>query len=918
MKPIKLTLSAFGPYAGEITVDFSRLREKGLYLITGDTGAGKTTLFDGITFALYGEASGTSREPAMLRSSYAQDDTPTFAELVFQCGATTCTVRRNPEYLRPAKKGKKLVKERADAELRFQDGRLPVTGSREVTKAIHDLIGLNRVQFSRVAMIAQGEFQQLLLARTEERGKLFREIFHTAPYQQLQDALKAEASKWKGKYETLTQSIEQHINTVRPVPSWEETWENAAQRSAEEALVTLDGMLEQEKARLAELSLEEKAQKAAAAERSRRIGQGQAALKIQNALEESRVKCIYLTEELEKKQIAWQEAFPKQEKIDTLTQEIAARTQQLPAYEAQEKLARMIQDEQDALDQAERKARRAKERIQTGEETWNAFQEELRGSERVEQEIRFYKEQTEKLAQQKEAVELLVQEKQQRDTLETVYQDALQQYQKTAASAQAKREAYTRMERAFLDGQAGYLAGFLEEGRPCPVCGALHHPSPARANTEMPSREALDKEKHCVEEAEKKAAEQSQAAGRARESWFIACQSTKSRGEMLFGSISAEDLENVLATAEEKNRIESEKLERTLVNLASQQARRDSIQKKLPKLRQQIEVDRQDSMELERSAAASESRLKALLEQYRQQGEQLEFSNRTEAHDKLKACKNEKENLCKELERLRTELENCRTAVGQETAKIETLEQQAHQAQPEDLDVLRAQAEEGERIQNMIRLEKEALLTRHDINGRVRDVLVSQEEKRKKVQETWTWISALSDTANGTLSQRDKITLETYIQMTRFDRVLTRANVRLMAMTGGRYELRRQKGSTDQRTRSGLELNILDHWEGGQRSVKTLSGGETFQASLSLALGLADELQAAAGGIRLEALFVDEGFGSLDDEALEQAIQTLSGLTEGARLVGIISHVSSLRSRIDRQIRITKCPGGSSKISMEC
>ena len=154
--------------------------------------------------------------------------------------------------------------------------------------------------------------------------------------------------------------------------------------------------------------------------------------------------------------------------------------------------------------------------------------------------------------------------------------------------------------------------------------------------------------------------------------------------------------------------------------------------------------------------------------------------------------------------------------------------------------------------------------------------------------------------------------------MTWFDQVLTRANVRLMAMTGGRYELRRQNRSTDQRTRSGLELNILDHWEGGQRSVKTLSGGETFQASLSLALGLADELQRTAGGIRLEALFVDEGFGSLDDEALEQAIQTLSGLTEGSRLVGIISHVSSLKSRIDRQIRVVKCPGGSSKVTMEC
>lgn len=918
MKPITLTLSAFGPYAGQVTVDFSRLGEKGLYLITGDTGAGKTTLFDGITFALYGEASGGSREPSMLRSNYAQDATPTFARLVFQCGQTVCTVQRNPEYWRPAKKGNKLVKERADAELTFQDGRLPVTGSREVTRAIYDLIGLDRVQFSRVAMIAQGEFQQLLLAKTEERGKLFREIFHTAPYQQLQDVLKAENSKWRGEYETLTQSIVQHLDAVRPDPSWEEAWKEASQRSAEEALATLDEMLSQEEAALADLTLQEEAQKVAAADLSRRIGQGEAALKTKNALEETRVKHIHLTEELNHCQTAWQEAAPKQSRIDALTQEIAVRMQQIPVYEAQETLAQMIQKEQAALKKAESNARRAKENADAREEKREALQKELTGLEGLEQEAHLLMEQKERVDQQKDALNALLKEKERRDSLEKDYQDALQQYQNAIVIAQKKRDAYSQLERAFLDGQAGYLAGFLEEGRPCPVCGALHHPSPARASTEIPSRERLDQEKQRVEKVERDAADKSLVAGTAREAWSIASQSTKTKTEMLFGAGEAEHLEDTLSEAEKKQQIEAERLERALIDVTAQQKRRDVIQKKLPELTQQITADRQSSLEWERSVAASESRLTAWQEQYRQQGEQLEFSNQAEAQDKLRACEKEKETLVKELEQLRTAWETCRSAVEQTAAKMETLEEQVQQTHPQDLDALQAQAEEGERIQKSIRQEKETLLTRHDINGRARDALASQEHKRKNVQETWTWISALSDTANGTLSQRDKITLETYVQMTWFDQVLTRANVRLMAMTDGRYELRRQNRSTDQRTRSGLELNILDHWEGGQRSVKTLSGGETFQASLSLALGLADELQRAAGGIRLEALFVDEGFGSLDDEALEQAIQTLSGLTEGSRLVGIISHVSSLKSRIDRQIRVVKCPGGSSKVTMEC
>ena len=216
MRPLTLTLSAFGPYAETVTVDFARLGDRGLYLITGETGAGKTSLFDGITFALYGEASGPYREAAMLRSTYAAKDTPTYVELTFRCQQADYVVRRNPEYLRPAKRGDKWVTEKADAQLTYPDGRPPVTGTREVTKAIEGIVGLDRTQFSRVAMLAQGGFLQLLLAKTEERSKIFREIFHTGPYQQLQEALRREAAQWKGAYEKLSLAIDQHRQSVQP------------------------------------------------------------------------------------------------------------------------------------------------------------------------------------------------------------------------------------------------------------------------------------------------------------------------------------------------------------------------------------------------------------------------------------------------------------------------------------------------------------------------------------------------------------------------------------------------------------------------------------------------------------------------------------------------------------------------------
>ena len=257
MRPLVLTLSAFGPYAEEVTVDFSQLGTRGIYLITGETGAGKTTLFDGITFALYGEASGTHREPVMLRSSYAKGTVPTFVELTFQCGEKQYTVRRNPEYLRPAKRGDKLVVEKADAQLLFPDGHPPVTGTREVTKAVKALIGLDRAQFNRVAMIAQGEFLQLLLAKTEERSKIFREIFHTEPYQKLQEVLRTEAAQWKSTYESLSQKIQQHVEQVQPGPEWEEAWREAVCLEDGEMLSLLEKILQQETADLEALRKQE-------------------------------------------------------------------------------------------------------------------------------------------------------------------------------------------------------------------------------------------------------------------------------------------------------------------------------------------------------------------------------------------------------------------------------------------------------------------------------------------------------------------------------------------------------------------------------------------------------------------------------------------------------------------------------------
>ena len=218
MRPLKLTISAFGPYAGRTEIPLEQLGDRGLYLITGDTGAGKTTLFDAIAFALYGEPSGASREPSMLRSKYADPGTPTFVEMEFLCRDQRYTVRRNPEYQRPRGRGEGFTVQKADASLTFPDGRPPVTKSRDVTQAIRDLIGLDRNQFCQIAMIAQGDFQRLLLAKTEDRSKIFRELFSTRLYQVFEDRVRAETAALKQQAQEARRSVEQYLRGA----SWED------------------------------------------------------------------------------------------------------------------------------------------------------------------------------------------------------------------------------------------------------------------------------------------------------------------------------------------------------------------------------------------------------------------------------------------------------------------------------------------------------------------------------------------------------------------------------------------------------------------------------------------------------------------------------------------------------------------------
>lgn len=1407
MKPVKLIMSAFGPYAERTEIDFERFGGQGLYLITGDTGAGKTTIFDAIAFALYGEASGDVRRADMFRSKYAKEEEPTFVTFTFDYREKRYTIKRNPEYMRPKGRGKGYTLQRSEAELIYPDERTPVTKAKEVTRAVTELIGLDRRQFTQIAMIAQGDFQKLLLAGTEERSDIFRQIFKTGIYQKLQDQLKAaEKIQWR-TYEELKRSMYQYMDGIvceEENPSAEkmkelrkgkfdgriaEGLELLGQMCEEDAqaLLELDRQTEQLEAAIqkedqlignihkvreqqetlaankcllaqcqpeleaakerleqtrqqaqqcAALALEikeqqdhltlfEQLQKEKERQQQRQqlfqteserrmelqtdrqqleqiiradtqeletlVSAGEEKARLENEKNElmrmrSQIgrQAQELRQALENRtQIREKLSEEKQNETDTIqkTEELERQVRQLAGCDsilAQAKeLERRLNEQNDlikqkaeeqknktiAIEKAEAACAECKEQAQAlavREERRNAKMEQLKNAGEAEiqarheaakasDRLRLFREQSQRIAaltkereqsdddlqlvrirseehqkqldlwkseweavkdadsailkleqwkteltERKHTVKLLLQELEQIGRRE---EELMQTQAAYRAAAKEKAQAacrYQELEQCFLNAQAGLLARGLEEGMACPVCGSKHHPCLAQAPDMAPDKEQLEQEKKQLDEAAVKTERFSLQAGHVVQRLEEQRQRADELSQLLFGvqlpddrnqcsemlaekqqQLKAEEtkqkaeaktaqlhkkkkqeLDGFIKAAVEKQqelellcRQKSEELAAVTGKLGEQRRQLDSSleqlhlsqctdgreentqdilqhiserceerlqqaqadKKQLEQLRQQAESEEIDKRNINRQIGEEQERLadlkgqwktlekqiaadmqKAaavltdaetfmvlppaaylqtepdklteLLQTYRQSlqcrmekiteeiqrrdmletqkrnMEQILSSKRQLLQDiekELEVVKNRKsetkkqliESLCicrkeelpqlttveaalamadkteqdldykriqlsdrllenekrrirkQELEenipKQQTKLRRITDALQQAELALERQKTQ-NQAGAEKIDALlkqlgtghKEQAEEKIRVlserkkmledafqkaqtdytdhrtkterllasietlqnqlqdageagtvaEEIVRERKERLLQEkaelrkirdrkkhaHSVNRDIYDKVEEKQENMIHVENKYIWMRALSNTANGALNGKPKIELETYVQMAYFDRILIRANRRLLTMSSGQYELKREECGSNLKGKAGLELCVIDHYNATQRSVKTLSGGETFEASLSLALGLSDEIQSYAGGIRMDSMFVDEGFGSLDEEALSHAMKALVHLTEGNRLVGVISHVSELKERIDQKILVTK------------
>lgn len=926
MKPLKLTISAFCSYAERTEIDFSKFGNAGLYLICGDTGAGKTTLFDAITFALYGETSGTSREVSSLRSKYAHPLTETFVELEFSYRDKRYWLRRNPEYQRPAKRGHGMAMERADAELWEVGGDVIATGNGNVTAAVIQIMGIDKHQFTQIAMISQGDFRKLLLASTKERSEIFRKIFDTNIYLQIQDRLKKESAVLSNRYEAAKTSISQYISGIVAPPRT--LWEEQLIHAREEAPVAVSEYL----ALLTEIigADEEEEQKEQATdarlseqltEMNRLIGKAEEEHKDRQRIAELGEELREGQPRLAEKERLWQEFSLRKPEVETLAAEIHTLENQLPRYEQMDQLVTMLEKKE--------KEKNTWEEIHRRQESFAAEKHEQ--IMQTKKELEFLKDaevihvhlenEKKQLEEERSAAARLYQEIQGILNKEKEVRKAQETYERTRIAKDRGDHQYALLENAYFNEQAGILAELLVPGEPCPVCGALAHPCPAEKSAAAPTEEQLKKAKVEREKLRQEFITAGNACNALLGQTQSLSQTTAEHFQKMFPDVSVskqwkENLQLVTRTGS-LLRARLDATQEKIVANEQRQHRKKKLEEQLPCLEAEQETAKQKSVEAAEKISACLGELGAQQTRLNALRGELPFAKAEEAKKQMSVLLSTKATLQQEIEESRQNYEKERELLRQKQTERETLRARLGESKVSDLETLYERRQQLETAQAQVQEGLRQLAVRLTANRQARQNIQRQQEALIAIEKKWQWVKALSDTANGTLSGKEKIMLETYIQTTYFDRIVRRANIRLLTMTGGQYSLKRCRVADNKRSQSGLDLNVVDHLNLSERGVNSLSGGESFKASLALALGLSDEIQSSSGGVQLDAMFVDEGFGSLDPESLNQAILALQDLSEGNKLVGIISHVSELKERVQHQLVVHKDGAGCSHVRIE-
>lgn len=918
MRPINLTMSAFGPYAGVQMLDMAQLGAEGLYLVTGDTGAGKTTIFDAICYALYDEPSGASRDARMMRSTYADVDTDTYVELTFDHMGKTYRVKRNPSYERRKKKGEGTTLQDAAAELYLPDDSV-ISNRTKVNSYLQELLGVDREQFSQISMLAQGEFKELLVAESGDRQKIFSKLFHTSRYFVLQKRLQDETRKLQSERDDMKKSIEQYISGI--VCGEDDPLGISVQKAKDgqmpiDEVITLIGkLIETEKARTDLYEKQIGTLETRVGELDTLIGKAQQTEKARVQLEKAHLELANVQNDRTTAEAELNRTKEALSETEELQRQAAVINNELPDYEKLDEKRKNITDEEQLLQRQNEQAEKGRTLVA--------------GKQRIIEKLKMDQAQ---LADAGEKIVALTASREKMadavDYLNGISRLLVEYHRRkqTVAKAQKqylldneiyieKQDMYEHLSSLYRNAQAGILAKDLKEGQACPVCGATEHKLLASLPKEAPTDAQLDDAKKDADKA------RDRANASATDAKIKLASVTEIRNSIIEQAgkkfDDPEDIDGLPEKVEKNIGYYNEKIvdiDRQLESERKRVSRRDDLATKLPQEEETLAGMQTKLADIEKNISALTAKLASDREQVTEMAAGLRFNDRKEAEKHMNA-------ILARAQKLQKSFESAEKRYNEVLQRIKALEGQ--------IKALTDTLESSEKLE-LVKLEDDKAAVRNEL-GRFR-LLMQDGNSRIHANETamanigrksdelsakekeYVSVKSLYDTASGNVSGKNKINLEAYIQMSYFDRIIQRANLRFLKMSDGQYELGRVTDSSDKRSQIGLDLCVVDHYNGSRRDVKSLSGGESFMASLSLALGLSDEVQASAGGIQIDTMFVDEGFGSLDTEkTLPQAYKALVSVTEGRKLVGIISHVTELKEKIDKQIVVEKDRTGRAK-----
>lgn len=889
MKPLKIKISAFGPYKNCIDIDFEKLGESGIFLITGDTGAGKTTIFDSISFALFGEVSGSNRPVPSVRSDFADNDTETFVELEFTHKNKKYKIRRNPAYERTKKRGEGTTKTSADASLEYDDK--VISGTKNVDIKIEEILGINSKQFKQISMLAQGEFLKILFAESKDRTEIFRRIFDTDIYNQIAKRLadktriaKAELEQLKDYFAINSSNIvwKDGIQSVQPKDVNELFIQEILEKLQQEIKINSE-QFEKCQEQISKQSDENsKMEKEITAQKDKndKIDRCQKLQEEQKVLQEKQEDIKQKEILIQKSQEIINKILPKEDKKKELEKEILQKQ-------------KVLQDISEKIELGKKKEEKFKQILELIEIIKVQFQKysELKdGKTELEDKIK--------------KLQVIIKEQENKKI-------ASENAQKLEAEWEKLSTEVLEKEKEFFREQAGILAEKLKENEPCPVCGSLHHPNLAIKSTSVLTKEELDNLKEKEEKSRKTLTDATNKVTEINSKIETLIKEFGEKPDVELYNKKYAEISEELEKA--YNQLNDNYKKIMLKDIVIESFEYDIFKEKITN---KISKEREEFLKLQTQQEENKKQIDELLQKkekaqndYQNTLKELGFEN--EEQYKKSVLNNS------QIEIFSKEIEKYKTDVTINATKLEEIQKEIKGFEKVDLTAkIQEFNNKKQELENMRRQQMEYHRIFENNNRILVDLQTNSKKLDSKIKE-FTMVEDLSKIANGTVYGKRRIEFEQFVQASYFDMVIIEANKRLLKMTDNRFLLVRKESSERVSDKIGLELEVIDNYNGKRRDVKSLSGGEAFKAALSLALGLSDVIQSYSGGIVVDTMFIDEGFGSLDTESREQAINTLNQLTDNHKLIGIISHVTELKERIDKKVIVTKSTEGS-KITIEC